>query len=174
MRDDDLIPEDSSNDDPEDNPDPFRNHPIHKADPAFGGKFTVDANDCWIWNGLFDGVGYGRLAYGGKSWSAHRLSFRLHKHQIPEGVCVLHRCDIRACINPNHLFLGSKKDNSDDKIAKGRQKKGEQVKSHKLSDEQVKRIKESPNIHGITSILSNRYGVSRSIISYIRRGERRH
>lgn len=84
---------------------------------------------CWVWKGATCGPsGYGRIARGRRgefhkknSALVHRLSWELHNGPIPEGLLVLHRCDNPPCIRPDHLFLGTAKDNSDDKCAKGRQ-----------------------------------------------------
>jgi len=77
-------------------------------------------NDCWEWFGAHDHFGYGHLKILGKLVSSHRLSWVLHKGKIPLNMCVLHRCDNPKCINPDHLFLGTKKDNNLDKETKGR------------------------------------------------------
>jgi len=82
---------------------------------------------------------------------------------------VLHRCDKPHCINPEHLFLGTPADNSDDKVAKGRQAKGETQGQAKLTRAQVAEIRASDE-SGAT--LGERYGVSRSNINHIRRNER--
>jgi len=67
--------------------------------------------------------GYGIITYGGKTWGAHRLSYFVHRGEIPAGLHVCHKCDTPACININHLFLGTMAENMNDKIAKGRQSK---------------------------------------------------
>ena len=84
----------------------------------------VQAEGCWAWQGCKHPQGYGLIrnmpAYIAPRL-AHRVSWELHFGPIPEGVLVLHRCDNPACSNPEHLFLGSHQDNSDDMVAKGRQ-----------------------------------------------------
>lgn len=80
---------------------------------------------CWLWSGVTNGIGYGMLTdrtpdNPGRKVLAHRLSWEIAKGPIPPGLCVLHRCDTPQCVNPDHLFLGTHKTNSDDKIAKGR------------------------------------------------------
>ncbi len=78
---------------------------------------------CWDWTASLGNHGYGVLGLGGRTDGkdlAHRISWELSKGDIPEGVCVLHKCDRRSCVNPDHLFLGSKADNTADMVAKGR------------------------------------------------------
>ena len=74
-------------------------------------------NECWIY-----GIGnnYGDILINGKKIKAHRFSYELHKGKIPKGMNVCHTCDIPACVNPNHLWIGTQKDNMQDKIKKGR------------------------------------------------------
>jgi len=107
---------------------------------------------CWIWIGTRTPAGYGRLTIsngksGGKSHDAHRLSWQVFRGDIPEGMCVLHKCDNPACINPEHLFLGTFKDNMQDCIKKGRwgaRREGEAVFGAKLTEEQVRWIRQNP------------------------------
>ena len=76
---------------------------------------------CWEWLGCCHHQwGYGSLNVGGKYMAAHRYSWELYFGKIPEGWLICHKCDNPSCVNPEHLFLGTNKDNSDDKIKKGR------------------------------------------------------
>jgi hypothetical protein len=81
----------------------------------------IPFSGCWLWEGGVNEHGYGIIgvtAY--KTDKAHRVSWRLHKGEIPAGANVLHRCDLPGCVNPEHLFLGSLKDNAIDCAQKGR------------------------------------------------------
>ena len=82
---------------------------------------------CWIWQGRLTKEGYGCLQWNRPGLprlsNAHRIAFAVY-HGEPGGMCVCHTCDVRACCNPDHLFLGTKADNSSDMVNKGRQAKG--------------------------------------------------
>ena len=98
--------------------------PLHVR---FHENYTVVESGCWEWNGYADGVrsnGYGRVAVGSKRLDAHRVSWTLHNGPIPEGEYVLHKCDNKVCVNPEHLFLGDHTSNMADMVSKGRQVKG--------------------------------------------------
>lgn len=75
---------------------------------------------CWPWIGGRDRDGYGRLWAWGEKVMAHRLAWRLSTGPIPEGLCVLHRCDHPPCVRPDHLFLGTQRENLEDRDLKGR------------------------------------------------------
>lgn len=77
-------------------------------------------NSCWIWGLRVDKQGYGRINFNSKTEQAHRISYKAFRGDIPNGMCVLHKCDNPTCVNPDHLFLGTKKDNVQDMILKGR------------------------------------------------------
>jgi hypothetical protein len=96
---------------------------------------------CWLWRGQLRPDGYGVLWLDGKSHSAHRAAWVLFRGEIDPGLLVCHKCDVRACVNPEHLFLGTHTDNARDRQEKGRSMLGEKVHSSKLSAKQVSRIK---------------------------------
>lgn len=81
------------------------------------------ASGCWIWQRALSGRGYGTAWNGEKNVLAHRLSYELFVEKPPSNLHVCHRCDVPACVNPKHLFLGTDRDNLLDCIAKGRRPK---------------------------------------------------
>ena len=97
----------------------------------FNAKFMPEKDGCWIWTASARGSGYGQfyLKKYKRQIEAHRASWLLHVGDIPDGLQVLHRCDVRLCVNPEHLFLGTAKDNTQDMIAKNRQKMGSKSKT---------------------------------------------
>lgn len=85
-------------------------------------RHVKKSDGCWLWTASKTALGYGQLGAPERSsnYLAHRLSYEINVGPIPDRMCVLHRCDTPACVNPAHLFLGTKRDNSRDMEAKGR------------------------------------------------------
>jgi len=81
---------------------------------------VVSSENCWVWTLRKDKQGYGRVNVNYKTEQAHRVSWVAFRGEIPAGMCVLHKCDNPSCVNPDHLFLGTRKDNCHDMIIKGR------------------------------------------------------
>lgn len=94
---------------------------------------------CWLWIGTRDANGYARITVAKKFRLAHRISWSIFRGPIPAGLFVLHKCDTPPCVNPDHLFLGTQKDNAQDCLAKGRWPKLQ--RNAKLSWEDVNEIR---------------------------------
>lgn len=124
---------------------------------------------CWLWTASSYSFGHGMMRVDGKGVGAHRISWILYRGDIPMGMCVCHKCDTPACVNPDHLFLGTKKDNSIDSARKGRHAdfNGEKNGRCKLSVDQVYEIRNSKETYRSLAI---RYGVGKSTIGYVKDG----
>lgn len=116
------------------------------ADKAFWAKVEKTLT-CWIWTGAVSGpMKYGALTRSGMHFLAHRWSWKLAFGPIPDGMHVLHNCDTPRCVNPEHLFLGTKLDNTRDMIAKGRSKfsnphPGMTHHNHRFSDDDIRTMR---------------------------------
>ncbi len=100
---------------------------------TFNNNITI-TDTCWLWDRRLT-CGYGQMHIKDRYEMAHRVSYKLYKGHIPEGKIVMHTCDVRNCVNPDHLTVGTHKDNTQDMIAKGRQVIVKQ--DTKISDEEV-------------------------------------
>lgn len=140
---------------------------------------------CWFWGGTWNPrSGYGIFKAQGHQLGAHRVSWMVFRGPIPDGLQVLHKCDTRCCINPNHLFVGTQDDNIKDAVSKGRMASGDRNAS-RTKPECLKRGSE----HGLAKLneakileirglftegignyrISKRYGVCKKTIQQIRR-----
>lgn len=136
------------------------------AEASFWKHYEVDSNGCWVWNLTPDKDGYGTLKYKNKSkFYAHRAAYELAIGPIPEGLLVLHKCDNRLCINPEHLYIGTHEDNMRD-VRERNRRKGDKSGNRKLTQEQVNEIRASKDNNGV---LGRRYGVSRKHVYRIKR-----
>ena len=125
-----------------------------------------DGNGCWIWRGAVGSDGYGRVRRRGVTHSAHRFAYELFKGPIPEELCVMHRCDVPLCVNPTHLVLGTKADNSSDMLRKGRD--GNTLK--KLSYEQVLEARRMLAEGATKAEVGECFGICRSTVQDIESG----
>lgn len=127
-------------------------------------------NGCMLWRGAKDSWGYGHLTVNKTTVKAHRLSYILQNGDIPKKMYICHTCDIPACVNPSHLFLGTPKDNMQDCITKKRfppPLRGELNPASKLNDGVVREIIDLLK-YGYTQVeISDIYGVTTQNINYI-------
>ena len=123
----------------------------------------ITESGCWLWVGAIKSGGYGDFWFNGKVIGAHRASYLMFNGPLSDNEEVCHRCDVRCCVNPAHLFAGTRSDNMVDASEKGRL----QHRSAKLTSEQAAEIRASTE-RGVD--LARRYGVSQNIICNIRAG----
>jgi hypothetical protein len=132
-------------------------------------SYVEKRNGCWLWDGDIKPTGYGQAAYQGKKVNAHRVSYMLFKGPIPDGMHVMHQCDVRNCVNPDHLSLGTHLDNMRDMVAKGRRRGPARAEMpwRKLSEDDVRKILVSTEPG---TVLAAKYGVTKGAIYAIRNG----
>ncbi len=119
-------------------------------------KFVVKQEGCWNWKGCTS-RGYGKINFGKKQLGAHQASWMIHNGEIPKGKHILHKCDNRKCTNPECLWLGTHKENMEDRNLKNRA-------GQKLNVEMVKNIKEMLSIGVTSAYLAKKYSVSTNAI----------
>lgn len=139
----------------------------------FHAGFIPEPNSgCWLWLGTGDAQSYPtiRRGKGVAREKVHRFSYRLHRGPIPEGLQVLHTCDMFCCVNPDHLFLGTQADNIADKMRKDRHPKGMEWEHAKLTDADIVWIRShASKRHRLFShrAIAKRFGVSSPTIDRI-------
>jgi HNH endonuclease len=132
-------------------------------------SIPISWSGCQAFIGCWDKLGYGTIAITKfRREKAHRAAFEFNVGRFPRELDVLHRCDVRCCINPAHLFLGTAQDNTNDMIAKGRARpvRGEQHGNAKITDDLVRMIRVSSEP---STTLALRIGVSRTTIKDVRK-----
>lgn len=134
--------------------------------------FPEPNSGCWLWTGGVTSCGYGTIKIDYVTKTTHRTSYRLFKGEINDGLLVLHKCDTPCCVNPDHLFLGTAKENSDDMIRKNRKfiTRGELSGNAKLKEADVIKIRTMSQYKNIE--LAKMFNVSDAIISRIRSHKR--
>jgi hypothetical protein len=128
-----------------------------------------DNTGCWLWQGGIHN-GYGNFVpVGGKSGLAHRTSYRLFKGIIPDGLLVLHSCNIPACVNPDHLRVGTNADNAIDKMIYNRcnPRKGSDCHYSKLTNEKIFKIRNLRDQGLSYKKISELFGVTFGCIAHI-------
>lgn len=150
------------------------------AEARFFARVFKQENGCWLYGGPEFGNKYGQISSGGRNGTmttTHRFSYRLHKGEIPLGHVICHKCDVRNCVNPDHLYAGTHEDNTRDIVERGRTAKnsGRVVKTllgrryrlnRKLSNAHRQRVKDEYASGTFTmQQLASRYRVSQATIS---------
>lgn len=143
-------------------------------------KHVIRQEECWDWKGPLDKGGYSIMSCKRQLGSdrGHRASWIIYKGNIPKDKVVCHKCDNPICTNPEHLWLGTQKQNNDDKIKKGRAiytkpplKKGIENGASKLKEDQVKEIKELLKTDMSQSEIGKKFDVSKTTIYRIKHGK---
>lgn len=138
-----------------------------------GPVMCPELGSCWIWTGARHYFGYGKISNGllGKlrrPLDAHRVSWKLNCGEIPDGMCVLHRCDNPPCIRPDHLFLGTLRDNTQDALRKHRLPQGDRHYAAKLTAADILEIR---RLHAQKKMgcwhLAKKFGVTHGAIYLI-------
>lgn len=129
------------------------------------GSVKKSESGCWLWTGAINPAnGYGYLGIDGKTHSAHRFAYRAFVGEIPDGLFVMHKCDVRECCNPDHLMLGTHRDNMRDMLRKRRYPTGDKHYNTKVSDASVVDIKRRKQAGESADVLAAEYGVSKYTI----------
>lgn len=138
-------------------------------------KTTVLENGCWYCSAGGEQSRYGTIWYCNSSIGNHQASWLVHKGPIPQGLLVCHSCDNKRCINPDHLFLGTEKDNIQDCVKKGRRDKrhGERNPAALITEEIVKEIRYFCEHSGLTQQrIAEHFGISQVLVSQIKNKKR--
>jgi hypothetical protein len=130
-----------------------------------------DENGCWIWQGALSREGYGKVrSRNGRYLSTHRAAYEVQHGPIPEGMLVCHKCDVRKCIRPSHLWLGTHLENLRDRDAKGRGRplRGTRNPSAKLTQADVERIRALYSTGKLSCAkIAQQFGVARQTVHAI-------
>lgn len=146
----------------------------HTTEQQRRGRFfsrVKKSGGCWMWAGALDD-GYGMTSYRGKNIRTHRLSWTFAYGPIPKGKWVLHKCDVRACVNPEHLYLGDIYQNNADTKERDGYARGTEHPQAKLTEEQARAIFIRAHSGESFTKIAEDFPVCRKIVSLIKRGLR--
>lgn len=131
--------------------------PLHPHHPDLG--------PCWLWTGMPTTAGYGEIGVDGVLWMAHRYAYKLVHGRLYRALFACHSCDVPACVNPAHIFLGKQQDNMADCARKGRIARGERSAKAKLTAEQVRSLRHARCVDGMPyTCLAAQYGVTKATV----------
>ena len=155
------------------------------ARPSLTDRFWTNVtktDNCWLWTGWIRRDGYGSVSIRNKHFAAHRVSWTLANGPIPDGLWVLHHCDVRVCVRPTHLYLGTREQNTSDAIVRHRFKsgaeahfrahpeivpKGERHWAAKLTDDDVRLIRKRVASGEKQIDLQREFGLSSGTVSLV-------
>lgn len=134
-------------------------------------NYIVSESGCWEWQGnVFTETGYGSITIDGKSQATHRVSYQLHIGEIPRGLMVLHKCNNRICVNPDHLYVGTHNNNMKD-MANANSVKGEKNGNSVLTKNDVIEIKKLIKSRMITyQQIADKFEIGRQTVKDIASG----
>jgi hypothetical protein len=139
-------------------------------------RVEVDENGCWLWQGARRS-GYGVMRVNGQNADLHRLSWEIHYGSIPDGLLVCHACDVRHCMNPMHLFLGTVSDNQRDAVSKGvkigKVLRGEANGFSHIPDTTVAAVRECRAAGETVESIARTFDVSHGWVSMVTRNKMR-
>lgn len=145
----------------------------------FSSRYTPEPNSgCWLWTGALKNK-YGSFRMGNHSM-AHRASWKIHRGNIPSGMDVCHKCDVRICVNPDHLFIGTRSDNMKDCVSKKRHvsfrhdyvpRHGESVHCAKITSEMARDIRDLRKSGMLQREIGEKFGITQAAVSYLLMGK---
>lgn len=153
--------------------------PYKPAKIRFEEKIRNRSEGCWLWDGSKNHKGYGTFSMGkdgmDRTVLAHRFAWESENGPIPDGMCVLHRCDNPSCVRPDHLFIGTDADNAVDRDSKGRgggkKRRGVSNGRTHLTDDDVAAIRRRFRSGEFQRVIAASFGVAQTTISRIVREE---
>ena len=140
----------------------------------FAARYIVAKSGCWLWTGRINPNGYGVITHHRETFYAHRVAYELLRGPIPKGLNVCHHCDVKACVNPEHLFIGTHQQNTADMISKGRHGWRFGTPWQKLNATDGERICDLRRMGHTQQEVADLIGVTRSLISLIENGRVKH
>lgn len=126
-----------------------------------------DPNECWVWRGAGKGNGYGHFNGPDGAVGAHRMAFMLFKGEIPDGMDICHTCDNRWCVNPDHLYAGTRQENMSDCVSRGRAAGGN--RKH-LKENQVQEVRRRLGAGMSPRLIANQMDINYATVTAIREG----